>query len=306
MNCNQFRKYVGAFADGELEVPHNLEALGHLNMCPECAARVQSVTHLRGAVVRAFGDLETPPNLRRDVLAALDMECGVERLRPADRVAAFLERLRGALAWPTALTATLLIALLVWQISSTAAPQPGTITVVAGRAMADVQRQHDMCMRKGAYRHHDATLSKHLPTIASRLSDRLGLKVLAPDLSAFGFRLVGGDSCGLNGRPAAHVLYRSGNAKDALSVFTVGRLAALGTGQVNVEAGREYFVSTDRDVRVVAWHEGPQTYLVAGRLPETQLLDIAGSAMATTAYAPDFDAPGLAESPVLAMIDPVR
>ena len=54
MNCQSFRKYIGAFADGELEVSQNLEALEHLNMCPSCAARVTNINELKEAINRAY------------------------------------------------------------------------------------------------------------------------------------------------------------------------------------------------------------------------------------------------------------
>ena len=51
MTCKTFRKYLYAFADGELETRENLEALEHLNMCPSCCRKVAVQQALRGREV---------------------------------------------------------------------------------------------------------------------------------------------------------------------------------------------------------------------------------------------------------------
>ena len=63
MNCTSFRKYVGAFADGELDTKLNLDALEHLNMCPDCARRVSHVQELKAALKRVLPVEGAPADL---------------------------------------------------------------------------------------------------------------------------------------------------------------------------------------------------------------------------------------------------
>ena len=74
MNCTQFRKYAGAFADGELDIQINLEALEHLNMCPACTQRVDEIASLRPALERPHSNPRAPRELRDRIRHALDAQ----------------------------------------------------------------------------------------------------------------------------------------------------------------------------------------------------------------------------------------
>ena len=80
MGCDRYRKYVGAFADGELEVKDNLDFLEHIKMCPACAARVDEVTTMKGALQHAYADVEPSESLRLRIAASLG-KLGVDRRR---------------------------------------------------------------------------------------------------------------------------------------------------------------------------------------------------------------------------------
>jgi anti-sigma factor RsiW len=290
MDCKGFRKYVGAFADSELGVAHNLEALEHLNMCPRCAERVGDITSLKTALKRVYGDLSAPPRLRDRILASLDTGVATPQREHLSSVGRSFE-LRYRWMIPLGMAAALLLGVFAYyEYRPKNEPQYGAITVVTGQPIADIREQHRACVGSRGLAHHDVSLTRDPSEIAKRLSGELALTVVVPDLSARGFELVGADRCGILGRRGAHVLYRLASAGPWLSVFTVARLpglwAALGDSPPYHNNDRRYFVSGEESLTVVAWHDGRQTYAFCGRMPKPDLLALAEQIRTASAMSP--------------------
>ncbi|MGD2108765.1 MAG: zf-HC2 domain-containing protein [Phycisphaerae bacterium] len=287
MDCKAFRKYIGAFADGELEVEPNLEALEHLNMCPPCSARVNAVGSLKTAMKRAYGDARAPERLRRRVLAALDAEVdGVELESPVGAGFSRGRSFKSRVMIPLGMAAALTCVVVFWKLWPARELRTDVRLALPGQVASDVRSQHRYCIGQRGGAHNDDSLPHDLKIVAERLSARLHMKVIAPDLSAMGLELVGADSCGVKGRPGAHVVYKSAATGKTLSVFTVGRWEGMDDRDPEHPNRRGYFVSRDDDqVCVVAWHEGDETYLVCSDLPESVLMDIGGLVSGATASA---------------------
>lgn len=284
MDCKGFRKYIGAFADGELEVEQNLEALEHLNMCPACASRVSAVSSLKAALRRVYGGVRTPRHMRERVLQALEVEAGQAGPGAMTPVVPDVRLWVGRIAAPLGMAAALLAAFVAWQLWPRQGLRTDVRLVVPGRVAADVREQHRYCIGHRGRDHFDPSLSRDLPVVAERLSAQLNLKVVAPDLFGLGLEFTGADSCGVKGRPGAHVIYRSIATGKLLSVFTVERWADIGAGGGGGSGELGYFVSSDNDALcVVAWHDGPQTYILCSDLPEQVLLDLGGRLSGATA-----------------------
>lgn len=301
MNCMDFRKYAGAFADGELEVAQNLEALEHLNMCPRCAERVTEITNLKTALKRTCDVGPAPRRLRDRVLAALDSPVE-STAQPASNTA---RRWATFFRWGTSLGLAAAITLAVYMAwFPQAAELPiGILTVMANQPILDVGAQHQACALLGP-KHHDASLPRDLSDISRRLGEELNLTVLAPNLEAQGFDLLGADKCGIRGRPGAHLLYHSATTGELLSIFTVGRWAQLDAGLSIDESVRlsegEVLASAGDEIQVVAWHEGSCTHALCGpfsgerlvglvtrmRIASSSIRPTADSASPVLAYAP--------------------
>lgn len=274
MNCRSFRKFVGAFADGELEVTQNVEALEHLNMCPGCAQRVAAVGVLRSAVKNAYGVQKAPAGLHQRVRLALDNERIAAETpailsRPGRRYP-FLSRLTVSLG----MAAAVAFAAGIWWSRAPTVPRAGTLTVVPGRAVADVREQHEKCVR-ASRRHHDESLGHDPDTIAAMLGRELNMTVLVPDLTPYGFDLIGADRCGIRGRPGAHVLYRGRSHGPILSVFSVARMTSLRSETIERRNGNDLLIAEDQPLCVVAWHDGPQTYVLSAQLPTRDMVELA-------------------------------
>ncbi len=291
MNCPSFHKYIVALADVQREIQDNGEALEHLNRCPSCARRVADITALKAALVRVHGETRAPQHLYDRVVSSLEKTEVHSVQIPADSlpgpVAAGLpHRLRV----PVAIAAALLLAVSGFWYQADSRGNHGTITVVTGEALADAREQHRMCVSHRGADHHDASLPRDLAAIARRLSDDLHMAVIAPDLEADGFALVGADRCGLPGLRGAHVLYRSESGNQALSVFSVSRITTLGSAESDAGVDHEYYVSAEEPgepLSVVAWHDGPQSYVVCGELSRNALLALVDQVQVAGVVLPD-------------------
>lgn len=282
MNCTSFRKYVGAFADGELDVAQNLEALEHLNMCRNCAAHVANITKLKAAIGRIYGHRETPSALREKVLAALDTADRGSSLEATGDLQASSHPTHRLMA-PLGVAAAILVSVTVWQIWPAPAPQTRPVTVVPGQIVRDVRTQHQRCLTNRGSLHHAADLPRTPSEIERILSEELKLKVLAPNLTAHGFELIGADRCGILGRSGAHLLYRSVAGPKALSIFTIAHLGWLRSTDHPTDSKYAYISGNDDRLTVLAWHDGPQTYVTCGDLPAADLRRVMDSVRVASA-----------------------
>lgn len=74
MNCTEVRKYLYAFADGELDTQTNLDVLEHLNMCSSCTQKVNAQQKLKERVGVVMGDEKSPEALRSSLGAMIARE----------------------------------------------------------------------------------------------------------------------------------------------------------------------------------------------------------------------------------------
>ena len=113
MNCREFRKYVGAFADGELDTQTSASVLEHLNMCPHCAQQVDEVQRMKDAVGRVLGVEDASPELAQRIRAAI--QSPEAALQPPSR------KLVYRLITVAGMAAAVALAVLVWPSQG---PQP--------------------------------------------------------------------------------------------------------------------------------------------------------------------------------------
>lgn len=264
MNCTQFRKYAGAFADGELNIQINLEVLEHLNMCPACTQRVDEITSLRSALQRTHTDHRAPADLLDRIRKA--QEAGIDDANPvgSHAPAAVIGQLgRSRRLVLLSLAAVLVAVFFAWQYAANVNISSGTMTTLAIRTVTQVTRIHRSCSRARRADHHDPALPKDAVPLASELSRQLGFKVIVPDLTGSGYNLVGADFCSLGGRKTAHVLYtQQAKGGAAMSVFSTRSIPELR------QPGADVFVREVGELTVVAWHDKGQTYTCCSELAE--------------------------------------
>jgi anti-sigma factor RsiW len=267
MNCRTFRKFAGAFADGELDTRANAEVLEHLNMCPQCAQRVAEVQQLKATLGGVFQKERVPAGLADRVRTALLVEAGAAQPRKP-------VPLRHRLFVPLSMAAAVLAAVAVWQFWGAGEPPPGSATVIQARFAAETREQHRRCSQLGL-KHHDESLGRDPDGIAAKLTERLRLAVMAPDLEAYGYQLVGADACGILSRTGGHALYRNAEGQ-WLSVFSVG-VADCAGASLGPSPGcgrKEPFRERQDGLSVVAWSEACAAYVLCGQAGLVDLTNI--------------------------------
>ncbi|GIK16667.1 MAG: hypothetical protein BroJett003_16310 [Planctomycetota bacterium] len=272
MTCREFNKFIGAFADGELDTVRNLEALDHLKMCEGCTRRVDQMQALRGALGRQGRAVTAPEALTARVTTLIREPAA--NPRPV--------RLRTLLsARPVGIAAGMLLAVLAWTWWTASGDDDTTeATILPGRQVAAVRTVHESCVAGGRI-HHDPTLPTDAAGAGHVLGERLNMRVLAPDLTRYGFQFVGAGACDLRGRTAAHLVYQAQATGDYLSIFTVDRSVELSPRDSFVVGGRTYHVEPrDPQLRlcVVSWDRDGQTYVWCAKWCPNSLIQVADCA----------------------------
>lgn len=143
MDNKESRKYLAAFADGELDVEQNLRVLEHIAMNPDATRRVMHQQQLRQSVRRSMrAQAPATPQALRDQITG--MAAG-SRLDPAGSPDdAVLSRIGRWL--PTAVAAILLLAAILVATSVIAARRHGDFSgPLDARTVLAFQQRHVEC-----------------------------------------------------------------------------------------------------------------------------------------------------------------
>ncbi len=273
MNCKSARKFLYAFADGQLGVQANCEVLDHLKMCPPCAQLVDEHQTLRAALARSIARVEVPAHLAAQVASRLHLG-RASRNRPTWRASAWTKFIAAA--------ACLAFAAGLWQFwpserSTPAGPSASPVLVEDGQiAASQVADRHLACCALGKGHQLDS-----LPTaraeldlaVQRRFAGRFAAR--APDLSSQAFELESASLCSARGGESGegcHLIYRSSDGASRLSLFSLprwdrvdlcARLVAVAPG-----SSRQYSVERHdgRNLSVFAWHQDQTTYICCSDL----------------------------------------
>lgn len=244
MNQHECRKYIPAFADGELDVEQNLKVLEQMAMDPTNTRRVLHQQQLRKACSHAMDTAECrcPDELRSKIAALAEAEPAHDASDPAlsedagvpsashqtytgPPVIARIGR------WaPVAVAAMLLIGTLVVLYQA-----PGGISdawpyinrVVMGNTDPDLlSGRHELCSSDVSKLYAGIESPEHvsaLPgTVDDYFGDDLGRIDSTLDLSVLGYEFERVGVCAAPGKGAVHVVYRApeGSGRtDAISLW---------------------------------------------------------------------------------------
>jgi anti-sigma factor RsiW len=243
-----------AFVDGQLPPQRQAAVARHLQEQPEAAERVAAYVAQREALRAAFAPIAAEP-----VPPRLDLQSLIAgRLSAADRRTAW----RAAAVWQVA--AAVLLALLVggaggWALHGRFGAGPSDLALLAQDAIAnhvvytaDRKRPTEL----GAEQRDD---------LAKWVSNRLGRPVAPPDMSAAGFRYMGGRLAATPQGPAGQFMYQNADGK-RLTVFVLPMRDAPDTATRTVDIG-----TTDG----CAWIDKGVGYTVVAPVPPKELHDLA-------------------------------
>jgi anti-sigma factor RsiW len=242
VNCEELTDLLHPFVDGELDLVRSLAFERHREACPACAAAVQELQALRGALAEPALYYRAPAALRDRVRASL---------RPAGRTRAaarpFLWRslaVAASLAFVTALT----WAALRW-LPSPSADERVAQQVVAGHVRSLMLPGRDVDV---------ASSDQH--TVKPWFNGRLPFSPPVKKLDGAGFELVGGRLDYLDWQQVAALVYKRRRHVINLFVWPAADRSAWSPRTL-----------TTQGYHVIHWSEGDLTYWAVSDLNEAEL-----------------------------------
>ena len=268
---SNFRTYLEAFADGELDADRSLLVVRYLSDHPDLVPELTSLQRLTRAADRTVR-AHTPPvpdELRQRVAELLDAPPAEPASRAATASPAPM-RISGRLA---AAAAALIVGALGYFIGRLAAPAPdatrsptaansapAAAPVVPAAFQSSLLKIHVDCSRFPS--HHTASTPQELGTLSESLREDLAGEAAHPDLTQLGFRLVGAGPCAKPLEGTVHFLYVAidPEQRETLSIF-----AQLTTDRLTLEAGKLYLITPpDAPHPALAWRSRRVTYFLVG------------------------------------------
>jgi anti-sigma factor RsiW len=264
------RKFLAAFADGELDVTQNLAVLEHMALHPDATRRVMHQQQLRQAVAQTLTATVRPaPDALRERIAQLATSAARSPSDVPTRPSLFARLLR---ALPLAIAAVVLLGVGVLIGSMVDSDRGGAATshvVVAvaprdhgplpGTLVSRIARTHVNCARFGA-NHSAPPFPRELASLPEPVRQHLGQPAALPDLSALGFAFAGAEPCAIDDGKSVHLLYiRNADRRDTLSLFV-----QVNNGQLGIEPGKAYALDNDAAHPMVVWTSDGLVYYLMG------------------------------------------
>lgn len=272
LNEHETRKYLAAFADGELDVEQNLRVLEHMAINPTATRRVMHQQQLRQAVDRTISNATsaTPESLKQQVQKMM-ADAPV-----AGHATAQSEASRGGRApvlarigrWtPLAAAALFFIAALVVLDISQQHSSP-LIPPIAMNPISEPQygmfvKRHLGCSRMIDTLHHMELFPQDLKALPASLATFLGGQATPGlDLSSIGYEFYAVGECNVPGEKSVHLIYHAKDdpsGHDALSLW-IRRYS----GSPAIELDRAFYVEAGGANPLVLWRQGGMIYYLVG------------------------------------------
>jgi len=279
---HECRKYLPAFADGELDVEQNLLVLEQMAMDPENCRRVMHQQQLRKAVQRALAAdcPNCPEGLKERVAALWEAELVGE---VSDARAAAAPRDTGTRAeagnggaviakigrwFPAAVAAVLLVAAAGVYFSAAGAgggageSQWVNTQLVSASLASELTGRHDVCSRNPSAMKDGFPMPDSVEQLPGAIEHYLDGQTVGriPELNIFGYEFVRAGNCPIPGDKAVHLVYQGvGDAAGKrLSLWIANVPNAHG-----LEPGRLYTAAAGGDAAILTWYaDGHAFYLV--------------------------------------------
>jgi len=244
MNCNDTRKLLNAYVDGELDSTGSLSVEGHVQQCGPCRTNLENLRLLSSAVEKGALRFQAPRHLKRNVQTAI-------RAANPD-----MKRSWFGWQWAGALASVVLIVVLTWVVTTQRAKPSEEAQLVN-----DILSNH---VRSMMANHITDVSSSDSHTVKPWFGGKLDYSPPAKDLTEQGFRLIGGRLDYLDNRPVAALVYQRSQHFINLFVWPLKGSAVGSEGQLSRQG-----------YNMIHWTQSGMTYWLVSELNSTELNECA-------------------------------
>jgi anti-sigma factor RsiW len=246
MAADRYAPLLSAALDGELGSFRRWCMAGHLAGCPSCAAKLEEMQTMHGAIRATLIRHRAPPGLAQRIGNVLPREALVPRTRARWRFAPLAGTgLAGALAG---------VALILLVLSGPSHHNGASVT----------EAVLDSHIRSLMADHLTDVLASDQHAVKPWLSARLDVSPPVQDFAAEGFPLIGGREDYIDSHPVAAVVYR--RAKHVVNLLAWGALDA---------ADAPFRRETRQGFNLVFWRHGGIEYVAISDVEADQLATFA-------------------------------
>ena len=239
---DRFAPFLSAWMDGELGWWRRRMMARHLAACPSCAAQLEELQTMQGAIRGALTYHRAPPGLAQRIGNVLPREAAPAPVKPRWQLAPLAGTgFAGALA---GVALTLLVV--------------GGPVGHSGNGVTEAVL--DSHIRSLMPDHLTDVLTSDQHTVKPWLSAHLDVSPPVNDFVAEGYPLVGGREDYIDGHPAAVVVYR--RAKHVINLFAWAAPDA---------ADAPFRVVTRQGFHLIFWRHGGIEYVAVSDVEEPQL-----------------------------------
>jgi len=272
MDEKEARKYLAAFADGELDIEQNLELLEYMKMDSNATARVTHQQQLREAVDRTVrsNTPAMPAELRQSIEKLVAADEAGEPSPVAGRIVPVW------LSNSLSVAAVVAFAAMVMFMSATRTTvltpsDANAYSLITDTRASQFFSRHTGCTEVIERLHQYVDAPEELTAVPSFISQQLGSGVYdSLDLSNAGYEFVAAGDCRVPCKKAAHLVYRAKpetGRNDSISLWI-----APDKGNLNIMEDAMYRArGPEFPHQIIVWrHAGSIYYLVGDFYPAVE------------------------------------
>ena len=197
MNCDEVRRFLDAYVDGELDLTHQLDVETHLTGCPDCQEAADQIANFSSLVRMDMEVYDAPRGLKSKIRTSL-------RKESEPKFAWFFEYSR-PLAYATAVLVLSFALAWAWVTLSPSKDQDLVAEAISNHSRS-LMVSHLVDCR-----------SSDLQTVRPWFNGKLDYSPPVVELNQAGYTLVGGRVDILENRPVAAIVYQRG--KQIINLF---------------------------------------------------------------------------------------
>jgi anti-sigma factor RsiW len=239
MDCNEVRRLLDAYVDGEIELTRQLDVEAHLAGCTACKKEAEAAIEFSHSIQMNTPVYKAPPELKAEVRAMLRKVSKSE--------SGWISELRRPLVYATAVLLVCLLCIAAW--------------------IATSQDKERVLVAQAISNHSHSLLADHLLDVAASnqhvvkawLTGKLDYSPPVADLSEAGYKLAGGRLDMLENRPVAAIVYWHRDHVINEFVWPAGRRTI------------DFDVQSHQGYSMCGWNKSGFNYLIVSDLSQANM-----------------------------------